>query len=75
MAGGSHNSLAFDPALVKYNQMSVDRYKHFKWTPRTAWLSIIFAVAIPSSLYYVANKTDGKYEFRGKRRGDTMKEF
>lgn len=38
--------------------MSVDRYKHFKWTPRTAWLSIIFAVAIPSSLYYVANKTD-----------------
>jgi hypothetical protein len=36
----------------------VDRYKHFKWTPRTAWLSILFAVAIPSSLYYVANKTD-----------------
>lgn len=38
--------------------MQVDRYKHFKWTPRTAWLSIIFAVVIPSSLYYVANKTD-----------------
>lgn len=38
--------------------MQVDRYKHFKWTPRTAWLSIIFAIAIPSSLYYVANKTD-----------------
>lgn len=38
--------------------MQVDRYKHFKWTPRTAWLSILFAVAIPSSLYYVANKTD-----------------
>ena len=36
----------------------MDRYKHFKWTPRTAWLSIIFAIAIPSSLYYVANKTD-----------------
>jgi hypothetical protein len=36
----------------------VDRYRHFKWTPRTAWLSILFAVAIPSSLYYVANKTD-----------------
>ena len=26
--------------------MQVDRYKHFKWTPRTAWLSIIFAVVI-----------------------------
>jgi hypothetical protein len=38
--------------------MQVDRYRHFKWTPRTAWLSILFAIAIPSSLYYVANKTD-----------------
>lgn len=38
--------------------MQVERYRHFKWTPRTAWLSILFAVAIPSSLYYVANKTD-----------------
>jgi hypothetical protein len=44
--------------LTAIAEMQVDRYKHFKWTPRTAWLSILFAVAIPSSLYYVANKTD-----------------
>jgi len=32
-------------------------------------------VAIPGALTWVAYKTEGKYEFRGKRRQDTVSEW
>lgn len=38
--------------------MSSNRYKYFRWTPRTAWISIVYVVAVPSLLYAVAQSTD-----------------
>ncbi|KAI7516192.1 hypothetical protein KC331_g22169, partial [Hortaea werneckii] len=38
MAG--HDSVHMDPALVKYANMYVKRHEYFRWTPRTAWLSV-----------------------------------
>ncbi|KAF1343935.1 NADH:ubiquinone oxidoreductase 6.6kD subunit [Delphinella strobiligena] len=72
---GHNNSLNMDPALVKYANMYVKRHEYFRWTPRTAWLSLAYMVIIPGISLYVGYKSDGKYEFRGKRRGDTIKEF
>ncbi|KAL4806720.1 hypothetical protein BDV18DRAFT_138113 [Aspergillus unguis] len=74
MAGPS-KSLILDPALQKYYEVNVNRYKHFRWTPRTAWHSLLYMVLIPASLGYVAYKTDGKYNLRGKRKGDTIAEW
>ncbi|KAL4943544.1 hypothetical protein BDV06DRAFT_189577 [Aspergillus oleicola] len=74
MAGPS-KSLVLDPALQKYYEVTTNRYKHFRWTPRTAWHSILYMVLIPASLGYVAYKTDGKYDLRGKRKGDTIAEW
>ncbi|GAQ10277.1 hypothetical protein ALT_7598 [Aspergillus lentulus] len=74
MAGPSR-SLVLDPALQKYYELTANRYKYFRWTPRHAWLSFIYMIAIPGTLGYIAYKTDGKYEFRGKRRGDTILEY
>ncbi|KAI5290187.1 hypothetical protein KEM54_002247 [Ascosphaera aggregata] len=57
------------------NKLNVNRVKYFKWTPRTAWITFVYAAVIPGALGFVAYKMDGKYEFRGKRRGDTLAEF
>ncbi|PQE12993.1 hypothetical protein CJF30_00002889 [Rutstroemia sp. NJR-2017a BBW] len=76
MAGGSnHTPLAMDPALVKFSNMSVNRHKYFRWTGRTARITFLYAVFVPTLLGIVAFKTEGKWEMRGKRRGDTISEF
>ncbi|KAF2396401.1 hypothetical protein EJ06DRAFT_585275 [Trichodelitschia bisporula] len=72
---GHANTLHMDPALVKYANMYVHRMRYFRWTPRTAWMTFTYVVAIPSALGYVAYMTDGKWELRGKRRGDVASEF
>lgn len=38
--------------------MMVDRYKFFRWTPRTAWLSFAYVVAFPAFIGYLAFVTD-----------------
>ncbi|KAK3699780.1 hypothetical protein LTR37_016289 [Vermiconidia calcicola] len=66
--------------------MYVKRHEYFRWTPRTAWLSFIYVMAVPAVGLYFAYKTEtyraaadilsqGKYDMRGKRRGDTIVEF
>lgn len=98
--------------------MYVKRHEFFRWTPRTAWLSFVYVVAVPSCFLYLAYRTEvsrdpsslpsaprtvqflgseehdschyvgltsakavlmwssqGKYNLRGKRRGDTIAEF
>ncbi|GAB7341743.1 hypothetical protein MBLNU457_g0077t1 [Dothideomycetes sp. NU457] len=72
---GHNNSLAMDPALVRYANMYVKRHEYFRWTRRTAFLSLTYVFAIPGALWYISRSTEGKYEMRGKRRGDTIKEF
>ncbi|RMX71817.1 hypothetical protein D0869_15248 [Hortaea werneckii] len=55
--------------------MYVKRHEYFRWTPRTAWLSVAYVLAIPGALMYTAYKIDGKWDLRGKRRGDIISEF
>ncbi|KAE8379566.1 hypothetical protein BDV26DRAFT_259068 [Aspergillus bertholletiae] len=74
MAGPS-KSLVLDPALQKYYEVNANRYKYFRWTPRNAWFSFLYMALIPGTLGYVAYKTEGKYHFRGKLRGDTIEEW
>jgi hypothetical protein len=57
MAGPS-KSLVLDPAFQKYYELTANRYKYFRWTPRHAWLSFIYMIAIPGTLGYIAYKTD-----------------
>ncbi|OAL68903.1 hypothetical protein A7D00_7158 [Trichophyton violaceum] len=77
-------SVAFDAinsciSRITHANLCIDthknRYKYFRWTPRTAWLSFCYMAVIPGIIGYISYKTDGKYNFRGKRRGDTIAEF
>ncbi|EPS25109.1 hypothetical protein POX_c03512 [Penicillium oxalicum] len=74
MAGPS-KSLVLDPALQKYYELNANRYKYFRWTPRHAWLSVLYMAVIPGALTWLALKTEGKYDLRGKRKGDTIAEW
>jgi hypothetical protein len=38
--------------------MYVKRHEYFRWTPRTAWLSFVYVIAVPSAFLYMANKTE-----------------
>jgi len=38
--------------------MAVDRYKHFRWTPRTAWITVAYVCIVPSIMGYFAYTTD-----------------
>ncbi|TVY50511.1 hypothetical protein LCER1_G009148 [Lachnellula cervina] len=75
MAGHGNHPVALDPAMVKYNNMMVNRHKYFRWTGRTARITFAYMVAFPTLIGYIAYRSDGKYDMRGKRRGDTIVEF
>jgi hypothetical protein len=74
MAGG-HEALHKDPAIIKWNNMVVNRHKYFRWTRRTAFIATMYVVVVPATLGYFGYMTDGKWDMRGKRRGDTISEF
>ncbi len=38
--------------------MSGNRPKYFRWTGRTAWISIAYVMVVPAMLGYVAYTTD-----------------
>ena len=56
--------------------MSANRWKYFRWTPRTAWITFVYVVAVPSVIGYVGYITDVRlplsqlvpYSGAGKRR-------
>lgn len=71
--------------------MNVNRHKYFRWTPRTAWITFAYVVVVPAMLGTAGYMTDvgcagtysldeltegqGKWDMRGKRRGDLVSEF
>ncbi|OSS48943.1 hypothetical protein B5807_07014 [Epicoccum nigrum] len=59
----------------KQPDMVVNRHKYFRWTRRTAFLATMYVVVVPATLGYFGYITDGKWDMRGKRRGDTISEF
>ena len=43
--------------------MAVERYRYFRWTPRTAWLSFAYVIAFPTFIGYFAYTTDVSFAF------------
>ena len=38
--------------------MYTNRHKYFRWTPRTAWISLAYMVAVPAVFGYIGFVTD-----------------
>ncbi|KAI1344304.1 NADH:ubiquinone oxidoreductase 6.6kD subunit [Xylariaceae sp. FL0016] len=75
MGGLQHYRMAMDPAIQKLGTMTTNRHKFFRWTPRTAGITLMYAVVVPTIAGIVAYKTDGKWDMRAKRKGDLMSEY
>lgn len=43
--------------------MSANRWKYFRWTPRTAWITVVYAVFVPAAFGYVGFVTDVSWRF------------
>ncbi len=43
--------------------MYVNRHKYFRWTPRTAWLTFVYVVAVPTVFGTMAYVTDVSFQF------------
>ncbi|KAI0598600.1 hypothetical protein F4775DRAFT_554986 [Biscogniauxia sp. FL1348] len=74
MAGLEHYRMSVDPAIQKLSDANAKRHQYFRWTPRTALLNIVLMGIVPSILLGIAYKTDGKWNFRAKRKGDLLSE-
>lgn len=75
MAGGvQHNKFAVDPAIAKLSNMTANRHNYFRWTPRTARITFMYAVVVPVIIGVIGYKTDGNWDLRGKRKGDLLAE-
>ncbi|ORY70053.1 NADH:ubiquinone oxidoreductase 6.6kD subunit [Pseudomassariella vexata] len=75
MAGLKHYRMAFDPAIQRLGTMQSNRHKFFRWTPRTARITFMYAVVVPAIFTVIAYNTDGKYDLRAKRKGDLVYEY
>ncbi|PKS10168.1 hypothetical protein jhhlp_001918 [Lomentospora prolificans] len=56
------------------HEMNAKRNLYFRWTPRTAKITLMYVFVVPGILGYIAYKTDGLWDFKAKRRGDTIYE-
>ena len=60
--------------------MSANRWKYFRWTPRTAWITFVYVAVVPSAVGYLGFMTDvsGLWEVRvgdgGWGRDETRRE-
>ncbi|KAK3182427.1 hypothetical protein K4F52_006253 [Lecanicillium sp. MT-2017a] len=70
----AHLNVKPDPAYLKLQAMTKNRHQYFRWTPRNARLTFLYVAVIPAMMGYLAYKTDGLYDLRAKRKGDSIYE-
>lgn len=47
--------------------MYVKRHEFFRWTPRTAWLSFVYVMAVPAGFLYLGYRTEVSLPSRASR--------
>ncbi|KAK6539887.1 hypothetical protein TWF694_008724 [Orbilia ellipsospora] len=72
---GDHHHVDYDPALLKWAEMHNNRPKHFRFNRPAARVAFWAVVAVPASILALGYWSEGRYELRGKRKGDVIKEF
>lgn len=58
--------------LTRWQDLYVNRHQYFRWTPRTAWLTFAYVVAVPSIFGYLAYTTDVSNYTSSRQPHDTL---
>ncbi|VUC20381.1 unnamed protein product [Clonostachys rosea] len=61
-----------DPAYQKVAAMTKNRVQYFRFNARTSRITFIYVAVIPALVGYLAYQTDGLYNLKAKRKGDTV---
>ncbi|KAK9453541.1 hypothetical protein V1511DRAFT_505017 [Dipodascopsis uninucleata] len=74
MAGGHHGptTLIRDPAIDRHFTMRESYEKFFRWTPKTIRHAVGLLIIVPGALTWAAYRFEGKINFEGKKRGDSI---
>ncbi|KIM80907.1 hypothetical protein PILCRDRAFT_9322 [Piloderma croceum F 1598] len=71
MAG--HGYVKQDPAIENWNNMRENAYQRFRFTSRTTRVVLISCILIPGALLYFSNATHMRWDWTGKRKGESLK--
>ncbi|CAG9993417.1 unnamed protein product [Clonostachys byssicola] len=61
-----------DPAYQKVAAMTKNRVQYFRFNARTSRITFIYVAVIPALVGYLAYQTDGLYNLKAPRKGDTV---
>ncbi|KAK4056621.1 hypothetical protein OIO90_002469 [Microbotryomycetes sp. JL221] len=77
MAGGhgGYQPVKLDPAVESWNYMRENVWKHFRFTNRTARLSLIWGVLVPVGVFAVTLRQDLKWDILGAKKDDPIAKF
>ncbi|TFK42870.1 hypothetical protein BDQ12DRAFT_676922 [Crucibulum laeve] len=67
-----HGPVKIDPAIERFNRMREEAYMNFKWTQRTSRTALWGFIIIPGALFYFANNYHLRWNWVGKRRGESL---
>ena len=67
-AAGGHGNRADGHNTDGGVDMYVKRHEFFRWTPRTAWLTVTYVLAVPAAFLYMGWHTDVSDQTRLRRR-------
>ena len=74
-AGHEHGGtpwLHADPAVERWANMRENTHQYFRFNRRTTRLAMVWLVAVPVALYYSAVYWENRWDFFGKKDGDSI---
>ncbi|OJT04078.1 hypothetical protein TRAPUB_5230 [Trametes pubescens] len=70
--GRVHEGSMTDPAVERWNTMREAVYKNFRFNTRTARQSILGMLVFPAAIFTIAYSQDVKWDWVGKRKGESL---
>ncbi|KAJ7667233.1 hypothetical protein B0H14DRAFT_3074034 [Mycena olivaceomarginata] len=61
-----------DAAIERQSLMREEQFKHFRWTNRTVRSTFWGLLIIPVGLYLTIHATQNKWDWTGKRKGQSL---
>ncbi|KAF7304754.1 hypothetical protein MKEN_01189500 [Mycena kentingensis (nom. inval.)] len=61
-----------DAGIERQSRMREDQYKYFRWTQRTVRSTLVGAAIIPVGLYLAISASTNKWDWTGKKRGESL---
>ncbi|TEB36116.1 hypothetical protein FA13DRAFT_1787602 [Coprinellus micaceus] len=67
-----HEFFTHDTGIDRFNKMRESAHLGFRWTPRTVKTAVLGFIVVPGLFFYATYKTDKRWDWNGKRRGEPL---